>query len=124
MVKGIQFRPVNNQFQRRLSEDIRRIHNSDKVIVSADKSDNKYIIPAPDYEDLLRQNITKEYKKSATENVQDTNAEAATLAEALDIDDRVEKFIEADAYLIIKDHKPTFPTRVECRLLNPAQKPT
>ena len=121
MVKGIQFRPVNNQFQRRLSEDIRRIHNSDKVIVSADKSDNKYIIPAPDYEDLLRQNITKEYKKSATENVQDTNAEAATLAEALDIDDRVEKFIEADAYLTIKDHKPTFPTGVECRLLNPAK---
>ena len=49
------------------------------------------------------------------------NIEAANLASNLDISDRVDQYIEADAFVTIKDHKPAFPGRVECRLLNPAK---
>ena len=121
MVRGIQFRPINNQFQKKLSDDIRKINNTDDVIVSADKTENKYYMPIDDYNKLLKENITKDYKQSTFDKIRMTNKEAAVHAKKLDIEDRVEKFIEADAYITVKDHKTSFPNRIECRLLNPAK---
>ena len=49
------------------------------------------------------------------------NSEAAKIAGDLKIDDRVDEYIQASSFITIKDHKPNFPGKIECRLLNPAK---
>ena len=74
-----------------------------------------------EYKTLLKQNVTAEYKKTSIEEVKKVNEEASNLAKKLEIADRIDNYIEADAFITIKDHKPAFPGRVDCRLLNPAK---
>ena len=62
MISKVQFRRVNNDFQKRLRNDIRSIHSSKKVFVFADKTRNIYEMEKSHYEKLLTDNITKSYK--------------------------------------------------------------
>ena len=112
---------VRNEFQSKLRNDIKIIQNTPEIIVSADKSRQKYKMGVDEYKTLLQNNITSNYKKTKEHEVFHTNARAAKIAASLDLDDRIDKFIEADAYVTIKDHKPNFPAKVECRLINPAK---
>ena len=121
LVKNIQYRPVYNSFQTNLSKKIQDIHSAKEVIVKADKTANLYAIPVKEYERLLVQNVTAEYKKSTPGEIHNVNKEAAKIAEKLEIADRIDTFIESDAFITIKDHKLSFPGKVECRLLNPAK---
>ena len=121
LIRKIEFKPVQNNFQTKLKDDIRMIRSTDEIIMSADKSHNKYIVPVEEYKKILNENITKEYRKSAPENIKSTNKEAATIVKKLEIDDRVNQFIQASAFITVKDHKPNFPSKVQCRLINPAK---
>ena len=73
------------------------------------------------YEELLDNNITKEYKKTKEEAVKKVDLEDKALAEKLDIDDRVHRTTEREAFITIKDHKPNFRNNTKCRLINPAK---
>ena len=42
VMKNIKFRKVNNEFQAKLSKGIKKIKNSKKVFINADKSRNTY----------------------------------------------------------------------------------
>ena len=42
-------------------------------------------------------------------------------ARNLDLEDRIDEFVQAPAYITVKDHKPGFPNKVQCRLINPAR---
>ena len=121
LIRKIEYQPVQTDFQSKLKEDIQKIKNTQEIIVSADKSNNKYAIPVHDYKKILLENMTKEYKKSTIDNVQATNREAANLTNKLEISDRVDQFIEASPFITVKDHKENFPSRVQCRLINPAK---
>ena len=48
------------------------------------------------------------------------NKKAAAIAKKLGLEDRIEQFTTQDAFITVKDHKVSFPRKVECRLLNPA----
>ena len=37
------------------------------------------------------------------------------------IADRVDQFIEVNSFITVKDHRPNFPSEVQCRLINPAK---
>ena len=121
LAKNIEFRPVRNEFQQNLSNKIKKINDSQDIIIKADKSRNLYSVPVHEYNKLLQDNITSEYKKSDHNNVIKVNKEAANIAKKLKIDDRVDQYIESDAFITIKDHKPNFPSRIQCRLINPAK---
>ena len=121
LAKNIQFRPIHNEFQSTMMEKIKDISASNEILVKADKTPNIYKVPVEEYKNLVKQNITAEYKKTNFYEVKKVNIEAANLASNLDISDRVDQYIEADAFVTIKDHKPAFPGRVECHLLNPAK---
>ena len=121
MLRTVQFRPVRNSFQTKLREDIKTIQQTNEIIVSADKSRNKYKIPVEEYKKLVSDNITKVYKKDESNMIKETNQRAKDIAVRLDIDDRVDQFIQSDAYVTVKDHKPNFPSKIECRLINPAK---
>ena len=121
LAKNIQFRQVNNSFSSSINEKLKTIHDSKDVLVKADKSKNIYQIPVAEYRKVLQENITADYKKSTNEKVLTVNKEASKITSNLKISDRVDNYIQSDAFLTIKDHKQAFPSRVECRLLNPAK---
>jgi hypothetical protein len=122
MVKNIQFRThVQSKFQSELKESVKTIHKTAEVIVKADKSRNLYKVPTEDYKNLLINNCTSDYKKTEYTEVKKVNKEASEIAKSLEIADRVDQFIEAEPFLTVKDHKESFPARVECRLINPSK---
>ena len=121
MIKKIEFRTVRNNFQTKLKQDINVIKKTPEIIISADKTQNKYTVSVDDCSKMLQENITKEYKKTTSDNVKSTNKEAANLAKNLEITDRIDQFIQADAFITVKDHKEQFPYKVQCGLINPAK---
>ena len=80
-----------------------------------------YSMPIQQYKEKLTENVTKEYRKCKRERIDLVNTEAAKIARSLEIDDRIDSLPENKAFITIKDHKPDFPGRVECRLINPAK---
>ena len=114
MLRTVQFIPVRNSFQTKLREDIKTIQQTNEIIVSADKSRNKYKIPVEEYKKLVSDNITKVYKKDESNMIKETNQRAKDIAVRLDIDDRVDQFIQSDAYVTVKEHKPNFLSKIEC----------
>ena len=43
------------------------------------------------------------------------------ITEKLPISDRIEKIQETEAYITMKDHKESFPSKIPCRLINPSK---
>ena len=121
LIENIQFRPNNCKFQQQLAKDCRNIKKMDKLLVEADKTANYYKISANDYQRLLTKNITKDYKKVNKNCVNDITTEAKEIACCLEIDDRVTKMPEREAYITFKDHKPNFVNNPACRLINPTK---
>ena len=122
LVGNIEFGKAHNGFQDKLRKDINRIRSSsDAVFVKADKTRNLYQLPKTNYEKLLRENITKYYKKASGTTTDEINEEARNIATNLDIADRLDVIAEKDAYLTLKDHKENFPNKIPCRLINPAK---
>ena len=64
IIKSIQFRNVNDDFQTKMKNDISKIKSSPNLFVSADKTTNMYEMPPNDYKKLPYENITKTYKNS------------------------------------------------------------
>ena len=64
MVKNIQFRKIDNNFQQKVKDDIKDMRSINKVFVPTDKSRNIYKLENEQYSKLLRESVTKTYKKS------------------------------------------------------------
>ena len=43
------------------------------------------------------------------------------IIEKISVADRIDKLLEKEAYIAIKDHKDDFPTKISCRLINPCK---
>ena len=121
LVAEVKFKPAANEFQDRLKEDCRKLRESSKVAASADKTRNLYEFGAENYRRIVLDNVTSCYRKADPANVKQVNAEAANIARELEIDDRVDAMSESQAFINIKDHKTTFPGKVEARLINPSK---
>ena len=121
LAKNVEFCNVKNSFQSELKQHIGNIRNSSEVIVKADKSNNLYRVPVKDYKKLVDNNVTSKYKLSNDREVMKVNKEAAKIAENLNIGNRVDRYIKSNAFITVKDHKDNFPSKIECRLLNPAK---
>ena len=61
MIKNTEFKFVSKNFQRQINDYIKTINSSDKVFVSADKSQNIYKINKDQYAKLLNENITTNF---------------------------------------------------------------
>ena len=120
LIRTVEFRKVNNQFLRRLRSDVREIKSSSDLLVPADKTTNLYEMTKTDYNKLLNENITKSYNKG-DENVYRVNHEAKEIAKKIGITDKVECFVERDAFITLKDHKDNFQNNPKCRLINPSK---
>ena len=121
MVRRIEFKPVENKFQSELSQDTKRIQNSSKVSVPADKTTNLYTMQVSEYKKLLNDNITAKYKKVSNQVIKNINKEAKSIVTNQEVDNRIEQYSNKSAFITIKNHKPNFPNNIKCRLINPAK---
>ena len=65
MVNNIEFRNINNDFQ-----NINEIKTCNEILVSADKSRNLYKLKKDQNQKLLKEKITKTYKKSTNKKIE------------------------------------------------------
>ena len=68
MIKNIEFEQVRTEFQKKMSSDLSSIRKTKKIFVAADKTRNMYGISPQEYKKMLKDNVTKTYKKSNTES--------------------------------------------------------
>ena len=94
---------------------------NDNLLIQADKSRNIYLMSKDTYTQHLTETVTKTYKQCSRKKVKNINYNAKLIAQELSIDDRVEKMLETEAYITIKDHKKGFPHKLSFRLLNPSK---
>ena len=97
MVKNIAFKKVNNTFQTQLLNDVKKIKDSDKIFVLADKSRNIYLLSKDEYQKLLTKNITKTYKMRNRRKVLDVNNETKWIVKQHSIGDRIERMYENES---------------------------
>ena len=120
--KSLKFRNVRRScLQDELGKFIKDLRKTNDIIVSADKTRNMYRLNVASYNKLLLDNITQEYRKSSTANVNIVNKRSSELAKQLELEKRMEVYSDAKANLLIKDHKPNFPGSVSVRLINPSK---
>ena len=70
---------------------------------------------------ILRENITKCYKKTEDSPEKEIALELSSICEKIGISDRVESMGKQQAFITVKDHKDSFPNSIPCRLINPAK---
>ena len=87
----------------------------------ADKTGNYYLTKPDYYNNLLGNNIASKYKKITEAEVHSINSEAKNVAERLDLAERIEKKVEKDAFITLKDHKQNFQNQPKCRLIYPSK---
>ena len=75
LIQNIKFRKRSNQFLTTLKKEMRKISDQKELIVPADKTTNKYLLPPGKYMDLLEREIQKNYKKEYPENVEKVNVD-------------------------------------------------
>ena len=121
MIENIKFRNVNDQFQASLATDLKKITSSPNLLIFADKTENIYEMKPDRYNQLLTENVTKNYKLADNLVIEDINQEMKAIANELEIGDRIETMAERQAFISLKDHKENFENHPTCRLINPAK---
>ena len=74
-----------------------------------------------EHKKLLKENVTKTYKKAPTKAETATHLEAKCIATNLNLSDRIERLAQTPAYITLKDHKENFRSNPSCRLINPSK---
>ena len=69
--------------------------------------------PEQDYRKLLLDNVTA--------SIQLINIRVKMIAAKLELDDRIERLSEQNAFITLKDHKDNFLSNPKCRLMNPTK---
>ena len=121
IIANLEFNEHRSQFQNKMAATVDYIKNSNNVFVCADKTTNVYEVSPDKYKKLLLDNVTKDYEQVNEREVNEVNDEARTIADRLEIADRVEVMSQSLAFISIKDHKQNFETDTKCRLINPAK---
>ena len=121
LIKSIKFRKVHSKFQQVLRNDVKLINESKDVFAFADKTGNVYQMKVDDYTKILHENITKDYEGTAERTLDAINEEAKEMIKKASATGKIPKFSKTPAFVSIKDHKPDFPHKIKCRLVNPAK---
>ena len=80
-----------------------------------------YTMNPASYDKLIKENVTKTYKKSSDSVAEKLDGQSASIAKRLKLGDRIEKLAKKDAFITMKDHKPGFNDHPTCRLINPSK---
>ena len=90
--------------------------SSPNLFIFVDKTSYK---AAPrEYNKLLKDNITKSYKKLMDRLEKAINMEAKNIAKKIQLSNRIECFAKTNAFITLKNHKDNFQSSLRCRLMN------
>lgn len=73
------------------------------------------------YDKLIKDNITKTYKKPSYSVANRLDIQSASIGKQLKLDDQIEKPAYNKAFITLKDHKPAFDDHPTCQLINPSK---
>ena len=104
--------------QKKISSDIKDIRSSESVIGKGDKTTNYYKTSKENYNEIMRTNITKEYRKASNVELGNVMNTEKKIAKTLKINDRVEVMPQSEANVQFKDHKEDFLNKHQARLIN------
>ena len=121
ILKNLKTRVNRNKDTINVSNDIRKMREKNEVIVETDKTGNYYCMKPEDYSKRVRDCITEKYRKADMSLVEAIDQEARTIAQALNMDNRVHRMGRQEAYTKLKDHKTDFPGKLSFRLINPCK---
>ena len=121
LISRVEMKYHSNPLQEKLRMDKQMIRNCKDLIISADKTGNFYQVDPKEYQKYLKNTITKDYQKVNESVLENINNEAANIASKLQLDDRIDAMGLNQGYITIKDHKTTFPNRLDFRLINPCK---
>ena len=120
LVEQIKFRKLNDNFQNKLTNDLKIIRKTKNIIVPADKTTNYYKVPKQEYNNLLLKSIRKTYKKSDKNIVNNINKEAKDIVTNLKLEKKIINHLpNKQCYITLKDHKEGFNNNPKTRLINP-----
>ena len=88
VVPSLKIRKLNETFQEKMKSDISEIKSSPNAFIFADKTGNIYKAAPRGYNRLLKDNITKSYKKSTDCLEKAINIEAKNIAKKIQLSDR------------------------------------
>ena len=117
----VKFKKVRNNFQMKLSKDIKEVKTSNYIWVRSDKSKNIYKIKPSKYQEILKSKITNNYKIGYNNTIEKIDKDTSIFTSRLQIEDRLGKFKKKEAYILFKDHKPNFENKLPTRLINPSK---
>ena len=83
MIRSINFKPVRNVFQKKITKDINQIKSSENLIIFADKTTNLYEMTPEQYKTILTNNVTKTYRKAERSTQLTIDREAKTFSKTL-----------------------------------------
>ena len=118
LAKTVKFGNRNDKFQNEIKDDINKIKSSLNVLITADRTTNMYELTPKEYKNLLRNNVTKTYRKAPPRLEKAINLEAKEIAQNINLDDRIAK---NKVFVTLKDHKQNFRSATPCRLINPCK---
>ena len=121
MILNIKFRSVKETFQKKLKKHIPKRKQSPNAFFFVDKTSNIYEIPKQQHKNLLHNNFTKTYKKAPPKLETSINLEAKTIADLINLDDRIDCIARTPTFITLKEYKPDFQQNPLCRLINPAK---
>ena len=104
-----------------MKSDISEIKSSPNVFIFADKTSNIYKAAPREYNKLLKDNITKSYKKLTDRLQKSINMEAKNIAKKIQLSDRIECLVKTPTFITLKDHKDNFQSSLHFPLVNPSK---
>ena len=121
LIKEIKFREVKNDFQKKLSNDIKKITSSSKTVTPADKTSNMYRLEKEQYQKLLKDEITSKYKRENRNLEIRINTAGKKFAKDKKLLEKMEVNARNECFITLKDHKDNFANNPKMRLINPAK---
>jgi len=90
-IQNIEFKELKCKFKNQMSRDMRnKIKKSDSLLIPADKTMNYYTMNPTSYDKLIKENITKTYKKSNDGVAEKLDAQSASIAKWPKLDNQIE----------------------------------
>ena len=78
------------------------------MFIFADKTSNIYKAAPPEYNKLLKDNITKCYKKLTDPLEKEINMKAKNISKSIQLSDRIKCFAKTPAFITLENHKDSF----------------
>ena len=125
MMRDVEHKKFSNPLQVQLKNDRQEIAQSNNLLIEADKTRNFYSIDKSDYDEMIKKEINKSYKKATQDDLEKANSEQVKIVEDLNLTDRnIFKTSKQEANIKLKDHKETFNSNPTTRLINPSKPET